>query len=179
MRGTVDGLPNAHPIGMQLPGLFHDDDFAQRFTAGLDDVLAPVLMTLDAIEAYADPWTAPLDFVEWLGQWVGVDVDPRNEEVRQRRLVAHASEMWKWSGTARGLADMIEVQTGVRPEIEESGGSVWGALPGNELPGTPEAAVTVRLRVADVDAIDRLELERGVASIVPAHVTTTIEVIAQ
>lgn len=179
MRGTVEGLPSAHPIGLQLPGLFHDDDFAQRFTAGLDDVLAPVLLTLDAIDSYEDPWLAPLDFVQWLGQWVGVDVDPRNEEMRQRRLVAGASDMWKWSGTEKGLADMVEVQTGVRPEVEESGGAVWGALPGTELPGAPEASVTVRLRVHDANAIDRLELERTVASIVPAHVTTTIEVVTE
>lgn len=178
MRGTVDELPTAHPIGMQLPGLFHDDDFAQRFTTGLDTVLAPVLLTLDAIEAYADPWIAPLDFVQWLGTWLGVDVDPRNDEARQRRLVAGAADLWLWSGTTRGLADMIEVQTGARPEIEDSGGAVWGALPGTELPGSPEAAVTIRLRVPDVDAVDRLELERTVASIVPAHVTTTIEVVA-
>ncbi len=178
MRGTVEDLATAHPIGLQLPGLFHDDDFAQRFTAGLDTVLAPVLLTLDAIEAYADPWIAPLDFVQWLGTWLGVDVDPRNDELRQRRLVAGAADMWRWSGTMRGLAEMIEVQTGVRPEIEESGGAVWGAQPGTPLPGSPEASVTIRVRVPDPGALDRLELERTVASIVPAHVTTTLEVVA-
>ena len=43
------------PIGEQLPALYADDDFAQRFTAGLDTVLAPVFSTLDNLPAYLDP----------------------------------------------------------------------------------------------------------------------------
>jgi hypothetical protein len=47
MRGTVPGLASPHPLGGTLPALYADDSFAQRLCDGLDEVLAPVLATLD------------------------------------------------------------------------------------------------------------------------------------
>ena len=43
VRGLVDGLASPHPIGALLPALYQEDEFAQRFTSGLDDVLAPAI----------------------------------------------------------------------------------------------------------------------------------------
>ena len=54
MRTAVPGLVTPHPIGRPLPALYLDDDFTQRLTAGLDEVLAPVLLTLDCLDAYLD-----------------------------------------------------------------------------------------------------------------------------
>ncbi|MGW2847530.1 hypothetical protein ACWC5G_21895, partial [Streptomyces sp. NPDC001274] len=65
-RAAVPGLPSRYPIGGLLPALYADDDLAQRFTAGLDTVLAPVLSTLDNLPAYFDPALAPADFLPWL-----------------------------------------------------------------------------------------------------------------
>ncbi len=93
MRGLVPGLLSPHPIGDRLPALYQDDDLVQRFAAGLDDVLAPVLATLDSSEAYIDPRLAPLDFVVWLSQWVGVELDGTWAPARQRALVARAAEL--------------------------------------------------------------------------------------
>ena len=76
MRGIVPGLASPHPIGGTLPGLYADDSFAQRLCEGLDELLAPVLATLDCLPAYLDPGTAPLDLLEWLAGWVGIAVAP-------------------------------------------------------------------------------------------------------
>ncbi|MGW2874684.1 hypothetical protein ACWDCZ_41715, partial [Kitasatospora sp. NPDC001225] len=67
-RAAVPGLPSPHPIGELLPALFAEDDFAQRFTAGLDTVLAPVFATLDNLPAYFQPGLAPADFLDWLAE---------------------------------------------------------------------------------------------------------------
>lgn len=75
-RAAVPGLPSRHPIGEQLPALYAEDDFAQRFTAGLDTVLAPVFATLDSLPSYFDPRLAPADFLSWLASWVGGVDDP-------------------------------------------------------------------------------------------------------
>ncbi|KNE78756.1 MULTISPECIES: phage tail protein [Streptomyces] len=75
MRGSIDGLGSAQPLGLMLPALFADDELAQRFTAGLDEVLAPFLNVLDCLEAYFDPSLAPLDFTAWLGGWVGAETE--------------------------------------------------------------------------------------------------------
>ena len=176
MRAMIEGLETPHPIGMELPGLFHDDDFSQRFTAALDEVLAPIYVTLDAIEAYVDPWLAPEDFLSWLSEWMGIAIEEDLPEESKRMLVARAAELHTWAGTATGLATLVECYTGVRPTIEDSGGTSWSSLPGGDLPGTSDHTVSVRLAVADPTAVDRARLERLVAGFLPAHVVATVEV---
>jgi phage tail-like protein len=176
MRGLIEGLPTPHPIGLELPGLFHDDDFTQRFTAALDEVLSPIFLTLDALEAYVDPWLAPEDFLEWVAEWVGVPLDQDLPVAQQRMLVARAASLYGWAGTARGIADVVEIYTGVRPEVEDTGGTSWSASPGGDLPGSPDAGVTVRLRVDDPATIDASRVERLLHQFVPAHVVATLEI---
>lgn len=177
MRGLIEGLETPHPIGMELPGLFHDDDFSQRFTAALDEVLAPIYLTLDAIEAYVDPWLAPADFLTWLSEWMGIPIEEDLPEHQQRMLVASAATLYGWAGTARGIADLVEAYTGVRPEVTDSGGSSWSATPGGDIPGTDEFAVNVRVRSDDPASIDTTRLERLLRGFVPAAVVTTVEVV--
>jgi phage tail-like protein len=177
MRGLIEGLETPHPIGTELPGLFHDDDFSQRFTAALDEVLAPIFLTLDAIEAYVDPWLAPSDFLTWLSEWMGIPIEQDLPEAQQRMLVARAATLYGWAGTARGIADLVEAYTGVRPEVEDTGGVAWSAMPGSDLPGTDDYGVTVRVRTDDPAAIDAARLERLLAGFVPASVITTVEVV--
>ncbi len=75
-RALLPGLGTRHPLGAQLPSVYAEDDFVQRFTAALDDILAPVLCTLDSLPAYFDPALAPADFLEYLAAWVGAPGDP-------------------------------------------------------------------------------------------------------
>lgn len=174
MRALVEGLETPHPIALQLPGLFQDDDFTRRFTVALDEVLAPIFVTLDAVEAYFDPWLAPEDFLVWLSEWVGIPFDHDLPEERKRALVARAAELYGWAGTARGIADLIEVYCGVRPEVVDSGGVNWSPTPDGDVPGTDEAQVTVRL--APGQAMDTDRIQRLLEGVVPAHVTARVEV---
>ena len=51
MRGTVPGLPTPYRMAELLPAVYQEEDpFIQRFTGGLDDVLAP----LNALEFSAE-----------------------------------------------------------------------------------------------------------------------------
>lgn len=116
-RAAVPGLPSRYPIGGQLPALYAEDDFAQRFTAGLDTVLAPVFATLDNLPAYFDPRLAPADFLSWLAAWVGGVDDPRWPVELRREAVARAVELhrrmavpgaawsrrcgWSWASSPR------------------------------------------------------------------------------
>lgn len=182
MRGMVEGLETPHPIGLQLPALFQDDDFAQGFCAALDEVLAPVFTTLDSIEAYADPWLAPPDFLAWLSEWVAAEHDEAVDEAHQRELVARSAELLGWAGTARGLADVVELLAGVRPEIEESGATAWAVEPDGDIPGSDQPSVTVRVSVPGLAARgpahdDRIERVTAVVHrFLPAHIPATIEV---
>ena len=181
MRATVDGLGSPYPIGTLLPGLFQDDDLVQRFTGALDVVLAPVVGVLDSGDAYVDPRLAPLDFVAWLAQWVGVELDGSWPEERQRALVARSAELYAWRGTVRGVSELVELYTGEVPEIEDTGGVAWTASPppAGQLPGTPAAGLVVRVRVpaGEAGTVDAARLDRLVAAAKPAHVTHRVEVL--
>lgn len=176
-RGAIDGLVSSQPLGGMLPGLYQEDDFAQRFTQALDTVLAPALWTLESLEGYLDPLLAPSDFLEWLAGWVGVALDETWPVERQRQLVAQAVETYRWLGTARGLRMLMAIYTGQEPEIIETGGVTWSAAPGSAAPGRVEPHVTVRVRVTDPASVDLRRLEAVVAAATPAHVPHTIEVV--
>jgi phage tail-like protein len=183
VRGTLapEVLASPHPLVSLLPGLYQQDDFVERFTGALDTVLAPVTGVLDSCEAYVDPMLAPLDFVAWLAQWVGVELDATWPEDRRRTLVARAADLCAWRGTVRGLAALVEISTGVVPEIEETGGVTWTAEPppAGGLPGSASPALVVRVRVPGGAApVDPVRLDRLVAGAKPAHVAHRVEVLA-
>ena len=178
MRGLVPGLDTRHPLGRLLPALFQEDRLMQRFLTAFDDALAPILCTLDNLDAYLDPQVAPADYVEWLSWWVGVGLDEDWSTEQQRRLVARAAELYRWRGTAKGMSELVGLYAGVTPEIEESGGATWSPTPNAQVPGTWPPRVTVRLRVTDPSALNRSRLETLVASATPAGVIPTVEVLA-
>ena len=135
MRGPLEGLASAHPLGFMLPPVYYEDSLAQRLTASLDEVLAPVMSELDNLQAYLDPGVAPSDFVGWLAGWVGIALDETWPPDRQRALVGQAGELYRWRGTVRGLAALLALYVQAEPEITETGGAAWSPVPGGEVPG--------------------------------------------
>lgn len=172
-RGGIDEVGTPHPIGPTLSTPLQDDDFAQRFTAGLDKVLAPVFVTLDNIDSYFDPYLAPDDFVDWLSTWVGLSLDENWPLEKQRRLIAQAVELYSWRGTIRGVSALVEIYAGVGPEITESGGVATSDVPGGQVPGTADATMKVTVRGASVEPA---RLDVVVSEAKPAHVTHEVEV---
>ncbi|MEU5026051.1 phage tail protein [Streptomyces milbemycinicus] len=178
MRGPLPGLPTAHPLLHQLPAVYHGEEFLERFLSALDEVLAPVLLTLDNLPAHLHPRTAPEDLLAWLAQWVAVEVDQDRPVNQRRAVVATAVTRHRQRGTRQGLAAAVRVETGVEPEISESGGTSWSSEPGAALPGSARPWVTVRLRVPDPERFDRTRVEKLVAAEVPAHVPYRVEIVA-
>ncbi|MFJ2767959.1 phage tail protein [Streptomyces sp. NPDC087300] len=175
-RGGIDSLGSAHPLGEQLPAVFADDDFALRFVSGLDVVLAPVFTVLDCLEAYFTPSLAPEDFLGWLTDWVGTELDGSEPLTLRRHAVASAVSLHRVRGTRRGLAAAVELAFGVAPEITESGGATWSARPLGSFPGSPRPALHIALRVRDPESVDSHRLHAVVAAARPAHLPFTAEV---
>ncbi|MGP3967259.1 phage tail protein [Streptomyces sp. 6N223] len=178
MRGSVDGLGSSAPIGTTLPAVFADDDLAQRFVAGLDEVLAPILNVLDCLDAYFGPALAPLDFSQWLGSWVGAEIDGTEPERRLRAAVAAAAYLHRIRGTRRGLSEAVRLAFGVEPEISESGGAAWSARPFAPVPGRPRPRLHVHLRLPVPTTTDEHRLDTLVAAARPAHMPYTVQVTA-
>ena len=177
MRGAVDGLATPFPLGEQLPSVYAEDDMAQRFTMALDDLLAPILSVLDCLPAYFTPGLAPADFVAWLGTWLGAEVTGDEPERTLREMVAGAAGLHRLRGTAAGVREAVRLAFGVEPEVVESGGAAWSARPLGPFPGDPTPHMTVRLRVPVPESIDLARFERIVASVRPAHIPCTVEVL--
>lgn len=189
-RGTIADLPTRRPFAAALPGIFLEpeidprtgrlrESFAERFTAAFDTVLAPVFATLDNLPAYFDPELAPADFLDWLAAWVGIEPSETWPDSRRRQLVAGATRLYALRGTAHGIAELVEIFTGVTPEIEENGGVAWSETPGSPLPGSPGARVKVTLEPGATQKIDEEMVRRLVAAVKPAHVIAEVEVVAE
>jgi phage tail-like protein len=178
VRGTLPGLPTPHPLLHQLPAVYLEQPFVERFLAALDEILAPVLLTLDNLPAHLHPGTAPEDLLAWLAEWVAVETDPERPVDQRRALVSGAVARHRERGTRQGLAAAIRVETGIEPEIDENGATAWSSEPGSALPGSAHCWVRVRLRVADEASVapTRVRLERLVAAEVPAHVEYEVDV---
>ncbi|MFC8420866.1 phage tail protein [Streptomyces sp. NPDC057236] len=198
MRGSIDGLGTSAPIGATLPAIFADDDLAQRFVAGLDEVLAPFLVVLDNLDSYFDPALAPLDFTRWLADWVGAETDgietgaieadgieaggaPADGltgEQRLRAAVAAATYLHRVRGTRRGLSEAVRLVFGATPRITESGAAEWHARPLGPVPGDRRPHLHVSLALPDPTAADTHRLDTLVAAARPAHMPYTVEVTA-
>jgi phage tail-like protein len=177
MRGTPPGLASPHPIGEQLPGLYRDDAFTQRFTAAFDEVLAGVIQVLDCFPAYLDPALAPEDFLEWIGSWVGAAPDETWPLERRRAFVASATELFRVRGTAAGLAAHVAVFTGGEVEISEPGAAGWSRDAGAAAPAGASPDLLIRVRVQDPRGVSAARLEALVAASKPAHVPHRIEIV--
>jgi phage tail-like protein len=179
VRGMIAGLASPHPLGASLPALYQEDTFAQRLTAALDEVLAPIFSSLDTLHAYLDPALAPDDFLDWLAGWVGVTLDETWPIERRRQLVADAAQLYRSRGTVAGLADQITIYTGGEVLVEDNGSAAWSSTAGGKIPGTATPSLRVKVTVDDPNSVSLARLEAVVATAKPAHVPHTITVVGR
>jgi phage tail-like protein len=177
-RGHVDGMASPAPMGPTLPGLYQEDKFTQDFVSAFDEIMAPIMSTIDNFSAYLDPALTPEDFLDWLAGWVGVLLDETWPIERRRAFVAIASQLYKTRGTAAGLAAQVRLFTAGEVSIEESGGSAWSPTADAEPPGTADFSVTVKVKPPAKAKIEVARLNALVAAAKPAHVKHTVEVVA-
>lgn len=175
-RHAIPGLPSRYPIGDLLPAMYADDDLAQRFTAGLDTVLAPILSTLDNLAHYFDPRVTPEDFASQLAQWVAVELDPAWPLGLRRAVLLRAVELHRRRGTARGLVDLLRLCAGVHARVLDGAGAAWSTRPGTALPGTAGGQVVVQVWPGR-SAVDRQRVTALVDFVRPVHVTCSVEVL--
>ena len=138
-----------------LPGIYHTE-FMARFLAIFESVAAPIEWNVDNFDLYLDPGTAPAGFLPWLANWFVIAFDPTWSERQRRTLLAEAHEIYGRRGTKRALARVLEIYTGVEPDILD--------LEDDEDPFT----FTVRLPFRE-NEVDRHLLERIVDANKPAH----------
>jgi len=145
--------------------MFQENDFLRRFLRIFEDIWEPLEQRQDHIELYFDPHTCPESFLPWLAGWLDLPLNARWPVARQRHLLSQAMELYSWRGTRYGLLRMIEVCTGLTPEIRDSTSQpfvfhVRITLP----PGTAREALDIGL------------IEELIQVHKPAHAGYTLEV---
>jgi phage tail-like protein len=96
-----------------LPVFYREVDFLERFLAIIEQAFDPAVQALDTLWAYLDPLTAPEAMLPFLAQWVGWELSDRLTIKQQRRLIRHATTLYRWHGTRYGLRFYLHLYTGL------------------------------------------------------------------
>ena len=79
-------------------------------------------------------------------------------------------------GTVAGLRANLQVLTGGRVEIADSGAVGWSKNPNARMPGEASPRLAVRIRVHDPSTVPMDLVDAAVAAAKPAHVVHRVEV---
>jgi phage tail-like protein len=171
-----------------LPDLYRDVDFVGRFLKIFEQAFEPTVNILDTLWAYLDPLTTPQAMLPFLAHWVGWSFHSPIPPDRQRFLVRHALQIYRWRGTRRGLRFYLHLATGLPLDdhlaqeaakhigIHESfsqGFIVGDACLGEDatLGGSRPYHFTVCLRLESGDMIDEDLVRRIIEQEKPAFCT--------
>ena len=144
-----------------LPIIYQEDDFIGRFLLIFESIWEPLEQRQDHIAMYFDPRTCPEPFLGWLGGWLALSLNDGWPESRKRLLVERAMDLYRARGTTDGLRQMIEVCTGLSPEIEEVAGEPF--------------VFRVTVAASSGDDVDRQLVEQLIVANKPAHAGYRLE----
>ena len=156
----------------RLPERIRDDPLLLRLVTVFQQLADTHLAQVDQLEHVFDPTVAPETMVRTLGQWIGLDPPDDLPEPDVRRLVVQMGRFAGSPGTGARLQHLLEVLSGARAEIADSGGvyrmgeapgraphvEVWVSGDGRSiaddtltavLDAELPASVTVQVRVGD------------------------------
>jgi phage tail-like protein len=167
LAGPRPTHPMLAPIGplsrylADLPAIYQGNDFLGRFLLIIEGLWEPLEQRTNHLPMYFDPHTCPAPMLPWLAGWLDIGIDRLWPEARQRAILAEAMDLLRWRGTRFGLARMIELATGISPEIIDEPGQHW--------------VMRVRMTIPEPHEVDRLFLETLIQSHKPAHVGYILE----
>src|SRR6478752_1787913 len=111
-----------------LPALYREQPFAMHFVSAFEAGLDPIVALLDALPAHFSPDLAPLDILELLSAWLGVEPAEQQPTARLRDLVANATELGRLRGTCAGIELALRLGFPELPlQVEDGGGVAWGS----------------------------------------------------
>jgi phage tail-like protein len=152
-----------------LPGLYQENEFLSRYLLIMETIWEPLEQREDHIGMYFDPRTTPAPFLGWLGSWLDLALNAHWPESRRRRLLEEAMDLYRWRGTSYGLTRMIEVCTGLTPEVVDLSSDGDGSR-------LQPFVFRVRLTIPPGSGVDRDLIESLVQAHKPAHAGYLLEV---
>jgi phage tail-like protein len=145
-----------------LPEIYQNE-FMARFLAIFESILLPIEWNIDNFDLYLSPRTAPRFFLTWLASWFGLFFDTTWTEDQRRIILAEGHSLYAMRGTRWALSRMLEIYTGEKPLINDTG---------NDLkPHTFTVRISGRQKKASQKFIERIIEENK-----PAHTTFVLEI---
>lgn len=110
-----------------LPAIYRRSDetdqtcqFLYRFLQLLRSEIGAVEEHIDALPQLLSPGFAPASDLAWLAQWLALALPRIATDTERRELIERAIALYRRRGTPAGIADFVEIYTGVRPSIVEA-----------------------------------------------------------
>ena len=107
-------------IAPYLPAILRQDAFLANLLRVFDELLRPLLQTLDALDSYFDPTLTPAELVPWLATWVGEEMPVSWPMAARRAMVKEAATIHRMRGTKAGLKRALELVTGREVLVTEN-----------------------------------------------------------
>ncbi len=175
-RGYVQDLQSPFPLIQAVPPMLAQDQFIQRMLPAFDEVLAPIISTLDCLDSYFDPQIAPEDFLRYLSTWVTSHTGNEMSVPGLRHEIATAVATSEWRGTPSSLQARFfpfDLQDIV---LEESGGITVSTTATDPAtwPDTPPMVATVTITPLP-DSPNTIEnITQLILDFAPAHVQLSV-----
>jgi phage tail-like protein len=96
------------------------DAFLSRWLKLVRGEFGRIEEAIDLLSRLSDPEFVPPAAIEWLAQWLGMELPSLADEAQRRGLIAQALQRYARRGTPRSIADFVELHTGIRPAIVEA-----------------------------------------------------------
>lgn len=121
-----------------LPDVYREnpqaEDFTERFLSLFDSSIADLDRVIERYPALLDPTGVPPQLLPWLAGFFDIALDPTWDEVRRRKILELAPEIYRLRGTPKGLKTAVNAVFDVTPAIEElSPVGSWGAVGNRKL----------------------------------------------
>jgi phage tail-like protein len=128
-----------------LPAIYRDErdgDFGMRYIGALENVLDPIVALIDGLPAHFNPGLAPLDVLDLITAWLGIEYDESLPVAQMRKLVQNAAELGRRRGTLAGLEMALSLNFPDLPlRIEDQGGVTWSTDPAAVTDAKPPSFV--------------------------------------
>ncbi len=103
----------------QLPELYEEDEFMGHFLMLFESFWKPIHTQIGSISHFFDPDLTPSRWLPWLASWLGLELDERFPEERQRQLIRSAVWLYRRRGTKQALQKYLELYSGGQVQITE------------------------------------------------------------
>jgi phage tail-like protein len=151
-----------------LPELYERDEMMGRFLMLFESFWAPIVSQIEVVDCYLEPRTAPSRFLPWLASWLGLELDDRLAQDRQRELIRWAFWLYRRRGTRQALKKYLEIYTGGDVQIVEHRATDFRLGPESRLgfgiamgTGNRPHSFSVSLRVPPLQSEDGDRRETG------------------